>query len=195
MFLKAKYYKDCSELPVGVFFKILETQDLNLLCYKGKKKGLDPIWEAIIKEYEQLTGSPEYSTYLAKTNQDCIRINRMNSLIGLYWLKHLDPNKEHYDYSELEQYWGVSGMDLNGLKTKILQERTKFNIDQVKKEAQKNMKGEQKKQGMDDIKLWLEENLNIKYEIDVDKTSVKTWVSMVKRVEAKFKSLQHGRKD
>lgn len=193
MFLKkAKYYKDCSELPVGVFFKILETQDLNLLCYKGKKKDLEPIWEGIIKEYEILTGSPEYSTYLAKTNQDCIRINRMNSLIGLYWLKHLDPNS---DYSELERYWGVSGMDLNGLKTKILQERTKFNIDQVKKEAQKNLKGEQESATIDDIKIWLQENLNIKYEIDTEKTSVKTWVSMVKRVEAKFKSLQHGRKD
>lgn len=193
MFLKkAKYYKDCSELPVGVFFKILETQDVNLLCYSGKKKGLTEIWEAIIKEYEILTGSPEYSTYLAKTNADCIRINRMNSLVGLYWLKHLDPNS---DYAELERYWGVSGMDLSGIRTKILQERTKFNIDIVKRDAQKKLKGETKKQSIEDIKIMLAENLNLKYEIDTDKTSVKEWVAMCNRVEQKFKLLQHGRKD
>jgi hypothetical protein len=192
MFLKKpKYYKDCSELPVGIFFKILETQDISLLCYYGKKKDLTEVWEAIIKEYEQLTGSPEYSTYLAKTNADCIRINRMNSLVGLYWLKHLDPTN---DYSELETYWGVNGLDLNQIKTKLLQERTKFNIDIVKREAQKNLKGDKEKQSMEDIKIMLEENLNKDY-IDTEKVSVKEWVAMCKRVEQKFKSLQHGRKD
>lgn len=191
MFVKPKYYKDCSELPVGIFFKILETQDLSLLCYKGKKKGLQEVWESIIKEYEQLTGIPEYSTYLAKTNADCIKINRMNSLIGLYWLKYLDPSNDH---SALEDYWEVKGLDLNQIKTKILQERTKFNIELVKRESQKNIKGNKEKQSMEDIKIMLEENLNKDY-IDTEKVSVKEWVAMCKRVEQKFKSLQHGRKD
>ena len=190
IFQKAKYYSNCSELPIGIFFKILETKDLTLLCYRGIKKDLKDVWESIIREYEELTGSPEYSNYLSKTNSDCIRINRINSLIGLFWLKQLRPDD---DYTSLEEYWNVKGIDRTSLKTKILQERTKLNIDIVKRQSQSKLKQPEKKQTIEDIKILLAENLNLKYEIDTSKTSVKEWVAMCKRVEEKFKSLQHGR--
>jgi hypothetical protein len=187
LFAKPKYYKDCSELPAGIFFKILETQDVSLLCYKGKKKHLEPIWEGIVQEYEQLTASNDYSKYLTKTNSDCIKINRLNSLIGLYWLKHLNPDG---DYSQLENYWGVVGLTKEQIRIKVLQERTKFDIDLLKREAQKNQKVEDKKQTVEDIKIMLEENLNKDY-IDMMKVSVKEWVAMIKRVIEKH----NGRKD
>jgi hypothetical protein len=186
---KAKYYKDCSELPVGTFFKILDKQDLTLLCYYGKLKAkeLQPIWELIISEYETLTGSPEYHNQLAKSNNDCIRITKLNAMIALFWLVHYDKDR---DYSEELTYWGLRGNDEQSIKTQILLERTKLSIDQSKRKAKEQAKKfENEDKSFEDIKAIIEEWRSGNY-IDANKMTVKEWVSVCKRINQKSKAIK-----
>lgn len=193
LFKKPKYYKDCSELPIGIFFKILETKDVNLLLIKGKHKKLLEVWESILKEYEQLTGSPEYTNQLAKTNNECKKTIRLNAIIAIYWLLHFDKEG---DYSEQLAYWNVTGKDETQVRTQILQEQTKLNIDRIKLEARQKLKqSTQENKSFEDIKAIVEESRGGNY-IDSNKVTVKEWIAMCKRLEEKskaIKSISNGR--
>jgi len=139
MFLKKpKYYRDCSELKAATFFKILKTQDKNLLCYYGKpkQKEVEAIWAAIEFEYEQLTSNPKYYHQLAEANRDCEDIIRNNGLILLYWKKKLPPDK---DWSEDEIFWDVEGLDAEGIYTVILRERTRYKIRKVQEKEREDL--------------------------------------------------------
>lgn len=186
VFQRAKIYSSCSELPIGVFFRILETNNLMLLCHKGKAKQdqVDKIWESIIKEYEVLTGKPEYTNVLIRTIDDCKKVQRLNALTALYWLMCYEPNA---DYKEYFEYWGVRGSDANSVKTQLLQERTKFNIDLIKREGKETVKVKPK--SFESIKARVEYALN-KDCIDEAKTSVKQWIEYCNLVEEKTKAIK-----
>lgn len=51
IFKRAKYYKNCDELPLYNFIQILVTGDLNYLLIQGSRKNLKSIWGAIYSEY------------------------------------------------------------------------------------------------------------------------------------------------
>lgn len=186
VFKKAKIYKTCSELPIGVFFRILESNDLTLLCVEGKVKQdqLKLTWESIIKEYEVITGKPEYTNTLIRTIDDCKKIQRLNALTALFWMMCYEPNG---DYAEHIEYWGIRGKDANSVKTQLLQERTKFNIDLIKREGKESVKA--RPQSFESLKAKVEYILNKDY-IDETRTSVKQWVEYCKLVEEKTKAIK-----
>ena len=186
VFKKAKRYKTCSELPIGVFFRILGSNDLTLLCVEGKAKQdqLKLTWESIIKEYEVITGKPEYTNTLIRTIDDCKKIQRLNALTALFWMMCYEPNG---DYDEHIEYWGIRGKDANSVKTQLLQERTKFNIDLIKREGKESVKA--RPQSFESLKAKVEYILNKDY-IDEARTSVKQWVEYCKLVEEKTKAIK-----
>ena len=186
VFKKVKVYSNCSELPIGIFFKVLESNDLTLLCAEGKAKQdqLKRTWESIIKEYEVITGKPNYTNTLVRTIDDCKKIQRLNALTALFWMMCYEPSG---DYKEYIEYWGVRGSDANSVKTQLLQERTKFNIDLIKREGKETVKV--KPQSFESLKAKVEYILNKDY-IDETRTSVKQWVEYCKLVEEKTKAIK-----
>lgn len=190
MFLKKpKYYRDCGELKAATFFKILKTQDKNLLCYYGKpkEKDVEEIWAAIELEYETLTGNPKYYHQLAESNNDCLDVIRNNGLILLYWKKKLAPDK---DWSEDEIFWDVEGLDANGIYTVILRERTRYSIRKIQEEERNNLKnGSHKPITIERLKHIVEEALNKDF-IDFDKISVAEWVDMCNILNERAEALK-----
>ncbi len=182
IFQKPKYYRDCSHLKMDVFLEILKTKDLNLLCYYGKPKSVElkTIWESIELEYENLTGNPKYYAEISAGNEECVFINRINGLVVLYDLMRLNPDKE---FEEYKTYWEIEGIDLIGLKTTILRERTRYEISKDQEEARKKLK-ESKPITIERLKIIIESALNKDY-IDFSKITVTEWVEMCKVVEEK----------
>ena len=187
---QAKIYSNCEEIPARVFFKILETKDLNLLCYQGKSKELDKVWNSIQKEYEKLTSDEEYIFDLNVKNDDLIKINRINALIAISWSKHLEPDK---DVTEFEKHFGVLGLSEKELKMVIDRERTRLIINQDRRKG-KEKKVSKESKSFYDIMVILEDGLG--RNID-DNISLAKWVSECKLLEIKRKSLQkaYGRKN
>lgn len=185
MFKKAKIYSNCTELPIGVFFRVLDTNNLMLLCTEGKAKQdqLVNAWESIIKEYEILTGKPEYTNTLIRTINDCRKVQRINAMVALYWMMCYEPEKKYTEYFE---YWGIRGSDANSVKTQLLQERTKFNIDLLKREGRSEIKPKQR--SFEAIKAVVENILHKDY-IDENRVSVKQWIEYCNLVEEKTKAV------
>lgn len=186
----SNYYSNCSELPVSVFYDILESGDIKLLIKSGfvKIQTLKTAWNSIQKEFEQLTGTQKSQSNLFKTNHDLIRINRLNALITIYTLWQYRPND---NYSEELKYWGVNVTSVEHLKSVILQEKTNLNIKLLKEQKPKQ---EQESTSIEKMVVEVENALN--RTIQFESISVKKWVELCKSVEEKVKAInkaQHGR--
>ena len=185
---KVRLHKDCSELPVMVFFKIVETGDLSLLVINGKptNRELTERWENILLEFERLTNSNDYRMQLRENSEDVRRVNRINALVSLYYINAFGGE----DISEDLKYWKVPGNDYTAAKLEIMRERTRLDIDQIERSKEKPKQ--------DFYDLWTAVENGLERNIDVEHCSVKKWVSLCKSLEQKansYKKLQHGRQD
>lgn len=181
---RAKVYRSCSELPVRVFFRILETGDVSPLCYQGKTTGLDQIWERIVQEYEALTDAQDYTQHLNSKNRDLLKVNRITALVTLYYLMAYEPDG---DYKEYLRVWNVRGDTKEAVRTQILQERTKYEINQLKAQGREKMR-DVHVQPFEEIKAVLELALGKNY-IDPDRVTVKEWVYYCKLATQKAKQI------
>lgn len=181
---KSNIYSNCAELPVVIFYEILETGNIKLLIKSGfvKLAQLKKQWELIQQEFEQLTGNQKSHKSIVKSNFDLIRINRLNALITIYTLWQYRPKDNFAD--ELK-YWGVNVNSIDHLKTYILQEKTNLNI-KLLKEQSKQTDTEQKT--LESIIVEVENALN--RNIEFEKISVKKWIELCKSVEEKANAIK-----
>lgn len=184
MLIKPRYYKDCSELPVKVFFKILETRDISLLCYRGKAKNLDVVWDKILDEYEKLTDSKEYTNQLNEANAEVNRVLRINGLINLYYLMTYDPDG---DYTENLKFWGVGGSTKEDVKSEISTEKTLYEIRKDKEKALQKLKGKPK--SFEWVKAHVEDILGKNY-LPTNEVTVKEWVEYCALANEKVKAIK-----
>jgi hypothetical protein len=188
MLRKAKYFRDCSELKAATFFRILKTGDKTLLCYDGKPnpKECSRIWESIELEFERETATPEYKHQLSETNFEYLTSIRINGLILLYNQKKLAPER---NWTEDEVFWDVQGYDADAIHSLILQEITRYKIYKLQEKERQELKGNEEKMTIEDLKLAVEEWLNKDY-IDFEKITVLEWIGMIRRVKKKSEQLK-----
>jgi len=65
--LEMRYYKSCDDLPLKIFFKIVETGNLKHLVISNSydfivKKDLPGLWESILMQYAEISGDTEILT-------------------------------------------------------------------------------------------------------------------------------------
>lgn len=178
-------YKDCAELPVIKFFRIIETGDLSLLVKHGKADSnqLSKQWESILFEFETLTNSNDYKMQLREASEDVRGVNRLNALVALYYLAAFGGE----DIKDELQYWEVNGTDYNAVKLEIMREKTRLNIESIQKKKPKD--------NQDFYDLWTAVENGLQRNIDVEICSVKKWVSLCKSLEQKAKALKHVGQD
>lgn len=186
----AKLLSNCEVLPVTVFFKIIETGNLQLLVVDGKATDseLNTTWENILFEFEKLTNSNEYHMHIREQGEDVRRINRLNALVALYYIGAYGGE----DISEDASFWGVNGTDYNAVKLEIMRERTRLNIASIEKSKEKPKQ--------DFYELWTAVENGLNRSIDVENCSVRKWVALCKSLEKKadyYKKMnsKHGGQD
>ena len=133
-------------------------------------------------EYEALTKRTDYSMGIRKVQNDVIKHNRLNGLVACYHLMRYGKESK-----EDLQYWGLSN-NIKAVEVKILQERTKLNIDSIKKETPG------KTEDFDKLLIMVENSLN--RNLDSENISVKKWVFICQSIEERAKKLEeHGRQN
>lgn len=58
-------YQSCNEIPLYNFIKVLAKKDFSYLVVSGSPKHLDKVWEKILNEYIELTGSEKQTQMLS----------------------------------------------------------------------------------------------------------------------------------
>jgi len=177
--LVARLYKDCSDLPITVFYRVSETGDLNHLALEGiaSDEVLQAKWDAILREFEQLTGKTNYQQYLREGAHDLAGVNRLNGLISLYYILIYQGG----DITEDAKYWKVKPTK-EALRIAIMREQTRLNIDSIEKSKEPKPK-------TDFYDVWTSVENGLNRNIDVERCSVKKWVSLCKSLEQKIKTL------
>jgi hypothetical protein len=153
-----------------------------------EKTDLKIIWDGIMKEYQTLTNREDYTMTIRKTVSDLQKHNRLNGLIACYHLM-----RYNIDVRSDLKYWGIEKPNIQILEQKILQERTKLNIEIIQKSNK-----ETKKEDFDRLTVLVENALN--RNLDVDNISVKKWVYLCKSIEDKARQIEqinskHGRQN
>jgi hypothetical protein len=156
-----------------------------LITYPQAK--LLDIWESILREYEELTGSFDYTQALRKVSSDTSKVNRLNGLMACYYLLETRPEIALEDL----RYWKINLPDnspasLNRLLTIINQERTRLNIEAIRKNVSIQDKVE-----FEDLVMYVENNIGANYvQLDIDKITVVKWVKMLKSIERKSDAIK-----
>jgi len=186
-------YRTCDTLPAKKFFKALDDQDFRhiLKCdylpeYSQEK--LYPIWDSIIKEYDELTGKNTFGYQLMELKHEIKNINRLNGLNAAYQLMILDQKEGLEDL----KYWGVdvkvnSHNERKRVLSMILMEQTKIKIQRMRQKSIPEQKGTSFIDSLVSIEGILERNL------DEDTITLTKWLSIVKNTNAKVKAIKNGK--
>lgn len=181
-------YSNCSELPITLFFKIVESGDLRHLVIRGKfpDSYLRDTWDNITKEYERLTGTDAFSSEVIKSIVGARKMNRLTGLISAYYLLlYQDPTAV-----ESLRYWGITNPTLQNVEMKIKQEKTRLNIEAVQLA---NNRTESKSLDFEQIVIQVEGVLNqmgLRHgELNVSNMSVKKWCYLNKEIEKKAEQI------
>lgn len=162
----------------------METNNLKFLQENEDDKepdNLKIIWDSILLEYESLTKRSDYSIGLRRLGIDLQKHSRLTGLIACYHLLRYGR-----EIKEDLAYWGVTD-NIKVLEQKILQERTRLNIEAIQKAKP------QPKEDFDKILVLVENALN--RNLDDDNLSVKKWVYLCKSIEERANKLEHGRQN
>jgi len=180
-----RLYEDCTELPITVFYRIAESGDLSHLTIEGQftEEELQLRWDAIVREFEALTGKVTLQVQLQKNANDLAAVNRMNGLIALYYTIVYNG----VDVEPDAEYWGVKP-SREAVRMAIMREQTRLSILQ----AEKKKNTPATKSDFYDIWTAVENGLN--RNIDVENCSVKKWVSLCRSLEEKVKHLSKSTK-
>jgi hypothetical protein len=139
-----------------------------------------PIWENIMYEYEELTNNHAYTHSLRKISNDNKKVNRITALIACFWLlKYNDPKAK-----EDLKYWGLENITLIGLSTKILQEKTKLNIDKIRNNKNKQV------ENFDFERVIVNMENNLERNLDIDILTVKKWVRLCQSIDERAKQIE-----
>ena len=197
--MKPKYYTSCSDLPIFNFYQILDDGKFEYMVKKYKEgQDFDPIvagsnFQNILEEYTELTSNRKALQNIRMQ----IRIQQyeyergiLQSTIDLY-AEHKEEILfevfEEFGYKKSEK----ESID-NYLKRIISRVKSLNNKIRIEKEkySQKFKKAEKEiKRNLDEEALILEMNLKLGREIDVKKTSVKKWVTLVNISKQKSEEL------
>ena len=134
-------------------------------------------------EFQQLTNSFAYTMNLKKEGYNLQKQNRLYGLITCY---HLLRHGVKQAYEDLK-YWGIESTTVEQLELKILQERTKLNINYIQKHEKEELNN---KEPETFEKLVVAVEMALNREINIDNYTVSKWVYLLKKIEERARELE-----
>jgi len=192
-----KYYRNCDELPIYNFYKVLERRNYAYLYLDYDEyneisidKNIPEVWEKIYEEYLKLVGDNTMLIYyelindllyletryaIASTLLQQISMGRMTESTLLAYVLELKRWGYRINLDRpLEQELRLAIKQLKGSENKI----------RLKKEEKKQLekRGSKDKMSLIEQVVKLEQALS-RNEIDTKKTVVSKWIALVKEVK------------
>lgn len=197
-------YDSCDILPAWRFFKILETNEYRyLLKFQGRKLPeyfgvlLEPIWDALLVEYDQLNGEQIFTNSFKDLASDIQDYNEYIILKCCYNLLLLGDDKA---LPYLENNFGmvfdeVSSNAITKVRQRVLREETRMKIMQLQKDEQ-NVINDKVKDQSSFIHSIVQMSNILNRNIDKDKITVSEWVITMsecqKLIKAKKEAVNGG---
>lgn len=196
------YYKSCKELPIYNFYKIVDDEDLRYLVKNYSEddnnikvdKRAKSIFQKILEEYSELTSNKEIITNI-KMRMFILELefdkDNMQNILQLF--------KDTNDFSVLSLLssfgFNIKESDdidasLKRVISKIKGLKNKIRINKIKYEKRFEKSKEKIKTNLDKEALILEMNLQLGREIDIRKTTVFKWITMIKISKEKSEEIQ-----
>lgn len=197
-------YKNCSEIPISNFFKLLETGDLALLFKepkdfeKSQEEKLFKIFSDIVMEYHELTSNDkfvqqrkaefdiEYLEFRYNMTKQLLSIyNETEELEVLILLKELNwkINLEADPVGQLKHIV----KNLIGLKNRIKIKKSAYRR-KYKTEAQKSTPNFK----LEDQLIELEVGIPLSFRIDPDTDTISRYIKWMSILEQKNKAVANG---
>jgi hypothetical protein len=198
-----KYYKSINEIPVYIFYKIIETKEIRFIIKKYKeddyilindelKNKLQNCLSNIIDDYNEATSDKKviksiksesniaYLEYVYDTVQFVLKSYSRTNLIEFFdILNALDEGYGFDKTKDVEKQVQSYLKKLKALKLKI----KILKIKHSKLYNQKEAKETDYLKKLDDIALNIEMVLELKYQIDTMKTSLRRWVNLLNKAK------------
>lgn len=191
---KIKLHKSCSTLPIYSFRKILETFDFRYLIigyfgdeelYKkfDQNKG-EEIFDTILKEYNLLTNETIELKNFKKKSQILELEFKYNTTISLLNIYDLSKSKDIL-FLISEVGWSIDHdkpyrPQINKIVNLCKGLKNKINIEKINysNKYQKKQEHQKKKISLSKEAIYLQNNLELGYFLDIKTCSVETWVNL-----------------
>ena len=192
-----KYYRNCDELPIYNFYKVLETNELCYLYldYDGYEKMkvievLGGVWEGIYEEYLKLVGDNTTILYYEVVNNLLYletRYSVVSTLLQQIVMGRMDKDMLRAYILQLREwkYYIDDEKPLNDeISRMVRQLKASENRIRLKKEEKKQLETAKSNEKMSliDQQVKLEQALS-RNEIDTKRTVVSKWITMIKEVK------------
>ena len=204
-----RYYRNCNELPIYNFFKIVETKNISYLYVDydeyndiSQKDDLSKIWKAIYEEYAELTDDRSTLIYYELIGDIMYYQTRYKAVSMLLSIMVNSPMTEEildlYIAKLKEWRYKIDktkplGKELEKMLIQLKQSENKIRILEAELEVLKKKNNDGKSLTLTEQQVKLEQALG-RNEIDIRKVSVVKWQMMIKKVKkinkAKQKQMQ-----
>jgi hypothetical protein len=192
---KLKRYLNCDSLPAELFFKISKTGDHRYLLITDKypefvPDDLQETWEAIISEYEKLSGDYSISDARHDVKEDGKDANEINQLILCHLMMRagdtmaLEYLKDHGIF-----YDKITIANIIDLRNKIRLKKTNLELYQTLK---LNRKEDQKQKEFHFLQA-LEQLSNLFQRNIPRDISTTQWIYLVKEARKRYKKRKNGK--
>lgn len=192
-----KYYRNCEELPIYNFYKVLDKKDFSYLVvdYNAYDK-IEPneelisLWENIYEEYLRLSKNNTMLLYYETVSELLYLESRYEvamTLLQQISMGRMDKNMLNAYVLELNRWNYILDIkkplkdELNRLTMQLKQSENKIRLKQsIKKELEDGNK--EIPMTLVEQQVKLEQSLS-RNEIDTKKTSVLKWIQLIKEVK------------
>lgn len=192
-----KYYRNCEELPIYNFYKVLDKKDFSYLVvdYNAYDK-IEPneelisLWENIYEEYLRLSKNNTMLLYYETVSELLYLESRYEvamTLLQQISMGRMDKNMLNAYVLELNKWNYILDIkkplkdELNRLTMQLKQSENKIRLKQsIKKELEDGNK--EIPMTLVEQQVKLEQSLS-RNEIDTKKTSVLKWIQLIKEVK------------
>jgi hypothetical protein len=208
-----RYYRNCNELPIYNFYKIVESTNLSYLYVDydeyndiRPKSSFQEVWKKIYDEYSELTGDRSTLIYYELISDIMYYQTRYNVVSKLLDIMSNSPmTDEILDLyiAKLKEWKYVINKkkplqeELQNMYIQLKQSENKIRMLEAELEALKKKNKDNKSLTLTEQQVKLEQGLG-RNEIDVRKVSVAKWLMMIKEVKeinrAKQKQMQKNGK-
>lgn len=192
-----KYYRNCEELPIYNFYKVLDKKDFSYLVVDynaydkiDRNEELISLWENIYEEYLRLSKNNTMLLYYETVSELLYLESRYEvamTLLQQISMGRMDKNMLNAYVLELNKWNYILDIkkplkdELNRLTMQLKQSENKIRLKQsIKKELEDGNK--EIPMTLVEQQVKLEQSLS-RNEIDTKKTSVLKWIQLIKEVK------------
>lgn len=190
--VQLKLYDQMDNIPVQVFYRIMNNGDVTLLNPLNqklpKKLSLEETWIDLVEEYYHTSNKTGYEQVLRRSKQIEILRNRLVTCFAALLLLKSSGEKCGPEAREVLVYFGFRGDELLvDIERRLMRDNSTLKL----MDSKKLVDNKQEEVNFWRLVVQLEEALE--RQIDINNMTLSHWIELIFAVKEKAKNKKHGR--